>query len=371
VWEIREQDLGPISTGAAILGAGGGGNPHIGHLRARECLRAGKRIRVIAPGELADDDRVAVCGAMGSPVVSYEKLPRGDEETTALRELEKFLGRRIDAVAPFEMGGGNSMAAMVVAAETGVPLVDGDGMGRAFPELQMTTYAIYGAPPSPSAIADERGNHVIFSAVPDGRWLERLARAVTVAVGGHAGLATTPMSGEFCRRVIIPGTLTLARDIGLAVKDAVRTKTPPCDAVLSVTGGSRYLRGKVVDVERKNTSGFARGSLTLEGTGEFSGRKVRIDFQNENLVLWEDGDARATVPDLITLITTDRGEPLTTELVSYGSRADVLVLPCAELLRTDQALDVVGPRAFGLDTDPVLTAGPGLTSAPARADEPG
>ena len=27
------------------------------------------------------------------------------------------------------------------------------------------------------------------------------------------------------------------------------------------------------------------------------------------------------------LITTDRGEPLTTELVSYGSRADVLVLP--------------------------------------------
>ncbi len=223
----------------------------------------------------------------------------------------------------------------------------------------MTPYAIYGAPPCPSAIADERGNRVIFSAVTDGRWLERLARSVTVSMGGHAGVATAPMSGEFCRRVIIPSTLTLARDIGLAVDEAVRSKSQPCDAVLSVTQGLLYLRGKVVDVERKNTSGFARGSLTLEGTGAFSGRRVRIEFQNENLVLWEDGEARATVPDLITLITTDRGEPLTTELVSYGSRADVLVLPSADLLRTAQALGVVGPRAFGFDIDPVLTTGAG------------
>ncbi|HUZ24491.1 MAG TPA: DUF917 domain-containing protein [Streptosporangiaceae bacterium] len=354
MWELSEQDLGFISTGAAILGAGGGGNPHIGQLRARGCLRAAKPIRVIAPGELADDDLVAVCGAMGSPVINYEKLPRGDEEISALRELESFVGAPVDAVAPFEMGGGNSMAAMVVAAEAGIPLVDGDGMGRAFPELQMTTYMIYGAPPCPTAIADERGNRVVFAGVSDGRWLERLARSVTVSMGGHAGVATTPMSGEFCRRVIIPGTLTLARDIGRAVQEAVMSKLQPCDAVLAVTHGQRYLRGKVVDLERQNTRGFARGSITVEGTEDFSGRQIRIDFQNENLVLWENGQARATVPDLITLITADRGEPLTTELVSYGCRADVLVLPCADLLRTGQALSVVGPQAFGFDLDPVL-----------------
>jgi DUF917 family protein len=367
VWEIREQDLGPISVGAAILGSGGGGNPHIGRLRARESLRASKRIHVITPSELADDDHVVVCGAMGSPVISYEKLPGGDEEIAALRELEAFTGHKVDAVAPFEMGGGNSMAAMIVAAEAGVPLVDGDGMGRAFPELQMTTYVIYGAPPCPSAIADERGNRVIFSSVPDARWLERLARSVTVGMGGHAGVATNPMSGQFCRNVIIPGTLTLARDIGLAVEEAVSSKSDPFLGVLSVTQGLHYLRGKVIDVERRNTSGFARGSVTLEGTGAFSGRSVRIDFQNENLVLWEGEEARATVPDLITLITTDRGEPLTTELLSYGSRADILVLPCADLLRTGPALAAVGPRAFGYDLDPVLTGAPLQPAAQAKS----
>lgn len=351
MWEITEDDLLPISVGAGILGTGGGGNPYLGYLRVRECLRRGATIRVVDPDELADDGLVVVSGGMGAPVVSYEKLPQGDEETMALRALEGALGRPADAIAPFEMGGGNSMAPMVVAANAGIPLVNGDGMGRAFPELQMTTYMIYGARPCPSALADERGNRVVFTDVADAKWLERLARATTVEMGGHAGIATTPMDGSFCRQYVIPGTLELARNIGVALGEAARSKSEPCDAVTEVVGGLRYIRGKVVDVDRRTSKGFSRGSLTLEGTNPDQGRRVRIDFQNENLVLWEDDEARATVPDLITLITTERGEPLTTEVVTYGCRADVLVLPCPRLLRSERALQVVGPGAFGFDLD--------------------
>ena len=57
------------------------------------------------------------------------------------------------------------------------------------------------------------------------------------------------------------------------------------------------------------------------------------------------------VPDLITLVTTDTGEPITTELLRFGVRADVLVLPAPDLLRTPEALDVVGPHAFGIDAE--------------------
>ncbi|MGH9295977.1 MAG: DUF917 domain-containing protein, partial [Acidimicrobiales bacterium] len=324
MWEIQEDDLADIAAGAAILGAGGGGNPYIGRLRVRESLRAGSRITVVDPDELEDDILVAVCGAMGSPIVSYEKLPRGNEETSAVEELGRFLGRRFDAIAPFEMGGGNSMAAMVVAGKLGVPLVDGDGMGRAFPELQMTTYQIFGAPPCPAVLADERGNRVLFPAIEDARRLERIARAATVAMGGHVGVAMSPMSGQLCRQLIIPRTLTLARQIGAAVVAACRSGADPSNGVIAVAGGRRHLRGKVVDVERQNRQGFARGSLTLDGTGVDSDRRARIEFQNENLVLFEDGKALATVPDVITLVSTERGEPLTTELVSYGCRADVL-----------------------------------------------
>lgn len=351
MWQIEEADLKPISIGAGVLGTGGGGNPYLGFLRVRELLRNGGRIQVIDPEEIGDDDLLVVVGGMGSPMVSYEKLARGTEETAAAQALERHIGRSFDAIAPFEMGGGNSMVPMVVAATMGIPLVNGDGMGRAFPQLEMITYLIYGGAPAPAAIADERGNHVVLTDVQDAAWLERIARAVTIEMGGHTGLATSVMDGAFCKRSIIPHTLELARSIGQAVLDARTHKDDPGLAITDVAGGRRYLRGKVTDVHRETTKGFARGSMTLQGLGDDADRSIRIDFQNENLAIWEDDQATVTVPDLICVVATDTGEPITTEMIRYGTRVDVLVLPCAELLTTVEALAVVGPRAFGLPID--------------------
>ena len=258
MWEITENDLEPIAIGAGILGTGGGGNPYLGFLRARQAIRRVGRVMVIDPEEVADDHLLIVSGGMGSPVVSYEKLPQGDEEANAVRALERHLGRRFDAIAPFEMGGGNSMAPLVVSTVLDIPVVDGDGMGRAFPELQMITYLIYGGNHAPAALADERGNQVVLSEVTDAMWLEKIARAVTIEMGGHAGLAASPMDGAHCRRTIIPNTLRLAHRIGLAVLDARRTHQDPGEAIISVTGGRRYLRGKVVDLERRTTRGLRR-----------------------------------------------------------------------------------------------------------------
>ena len=351
MWEITEPDLAPIALGAAVLGTGGGGNPYLGRLRVLQVMRNGGRVRVIEPDEIADDDLLVAVGGMGSPMVSHEKLAGGDEETVAARALEGHLGRKFDAIAPFEMGGSNSMVPMVVAAAMNIPIVNGDGMGRAFPELQMITYLIYGGSPHPAAIADERGNQVIISDVPDAKWLERIARAATVEMGAHTGLASAVMDGAYCRRSIIPHTLRLASEIGHAVHRARDVKDDPSEAILGVAGGMRYLRGKVTDVHRRNAAGFARGQMTVAGIGDDAGRTIRIDFQNENLAIYEDDVPQVMVPDLITLVTTDTGEPITTELLRFGVRADVLVLPAPDLLRTPEALAVVGPHAFGIDAE--------------------
>ena len=351
MWEITEKDLNPAAIGAAILGTGGGGNPYLGRLRARAEMRAGKKIEIIDPTEIADDDLLVVAGGMGSPVVAYEKVAGGNEETDAVQALERYLGRRFTAIAPFEMGGGNSMVPLVVGARLGIPVVDGDGMGRAFPELQMITYLIYGGSPFPAALADERGNRIVVDRILDAHWLERILRSVTIDMGGHAGLATAVMDGEFCRKFIIPNTLSLAIRIGRAVLAARKLHEDPGEAIVRQTGGRRYIRGKVVDVERRATRGFAKGRLVIDGSDDDAGRRVEIDFQNENLVIREGERVPVTVPDLITLVTSDEGEPITTELVRYGLRTDVLVIPCPDLLKTPRALEVVGPRAFGYDID--------------------
>ena len=85
------------------------------------------------------------------------------------------------------------MEPVIAAAYAGLPVVDGDGMGRAFPEVQMTTFFIYGAKAAPAAIADDKGNVVVFKEVIDMFWLERFARDVSVDMGAAAGLAIAPM----------------------------------------------------------------------------------------------------------------------------------------------------------------------------------
>ncbi|MCA1669756.1 MAG: DUF917 domain-containing protein [Thermomicrobia bacterium] len=107
-----------------------------------------------------------------------------------------------------------------------------------------------------------------------------------------------------------------------------------------------------MDVERRLAAGFARGLLRVRGTGDDTGREMEIAFQNENLIAWEGSDRRrvlATVPDLITLVDEDSGDPVTTEITRYGLRVAVLGIPAPAQLKTPAALSVVGPGAFGYD----------------------
>lgn len=350
MWTVDAEALERLAIGAGILGTGGGGNPYIGKTHAKQLLLAGHTLTVVSPAEVPDDALVTSVGFMGAPVVSVERIKRGDEPIIAMRALEKHIGRRFDYVVPGEIGGSNSITPMVVGALTGLPVIDGDGMGRAFPELQQDTFSIYGIPAAPGAIADPRGHVAIFDGFADATVLERYARSVTIGMGGSAGYAFPVMSGAELKRTVIGGTITLAIRVGDAVLAARGGHRDPVDAVLSVTGGRRLFTAKIVDVERRLVGGFARGVLKLDGIAGDAGRTLTIDFQNENLIARSDqGEILAVVPDLICLVDLDTAEPITTEVVRYGLRVVVLGIPAPVELKTPEALAVIGPAAFGYD----------------------
>ncbi len=87
---------------------------------------------LIGVEELDDDARVLTIGGIGAPAVTIEKLPEGNEGLRVLECLEEFSGRKIDALISAEIGGGNALEPMLTAAAAGLPVVDGDGMGRGF-----------------------------------------------------------------------------------------------------------------------------------------------------------------------------------------------------------------------------------------------
>jgi len=345
--EVFDEDLDAIEIGAAILGTGGGGNPYIGKLRCREELKKGRKIPVIPLSELPDDAFVVSLGGIGAPVVGVEKIEEGQECLRALHALEKELDVKVDALISAEIGGANSMEPMLTAAQAGLPVVDGDGMGRAFPEMQMCTWSIYGHREAPGAMADEKGNIVVIRETPNDVWLEKIARSVVVAMGAAAGLATQPMRGNFVKRAAVPNTITQALNLGRAVLKAHATNSDPVQTVINQEKGKLLMTAKITDLQRHLKGGFAVGHISLDGFGEFHGETGRIDLQNEFLVFWHNGQVEVCTPDLIVVLDSDTGLPITTEMLRYGQRVAVLGLPAHPLMRSPEALKVVGPAAFG------------------------
>jgi DUF917 family protein len=345
--QLSEADLEALAIGAAILGTGGGGNPYLGKLRARELLRQGKRIEIVRLEDLPPDALVVSVGGIGAPVIGIEKIERGDECYLALKTLEAEVGQPIQALIAAEIGGANSVEPMIAAALAGIPVVDADGMGRAFPEVQMCTFFIYGHAPYPAALADDKGNRVVIKEVVDMYWLERFARSLTVDMGAAAGFALPPMRADFLQRYAVPGTVTQAVRLGYAVLEARLEHRNPASAICDSQNGSILFSGKILDVRRELKGGFAVGEVHLEGLDAFKKQHARIAIQNENLVFWRDGEVEVCVPDLITVLDLDTGEPITTEVLRYGQRVAIIAMPCHPLLKTPEALAVVGPAAFG------------------------
>lgn len=348
---VTQEDLEALGIGAGILGTGGGGHPRIGKLRLLSLLEDDEypdAIPVIQPDDLAPEATVASVGGMGAPTIGVEKFPEGKEEVRALSAIETASGQTVDALIPGEIGGVNSIVPLCVAAMTGLPVVDADGMGRAFPELQMDTFFIYDHPVNYAAISDENGDVVTYQNIDSAKRLEDFARSVTVEMGGRAGYAFPLMDGEFVSEFSIQRTLSLIRELGQAVLDARSDNRDPVATACDIVAGEQLFTGKVADVFRRNKAGFARGDVELtELDGDST---LTIEFQNEFLVArQDDGHVLASVPDLICIVDKDTGQPITTDALRYGQRVTVLGVPAPELLTTDAALDVVGPRAFGYE----------------------
>ena len=347
---IGLEDLRSLDIGAGILGTGGGGNPRIGRLRLRTLLEDPSypdRVEIVDPDELDPDATVTSVGGMGAPTISQEKLPNGTEDLSSLRLVEELSGETVDAIIPGEIGGANSMAPMCVAVMADVPIVDGDGMGRAFPELQMDTFFIYGSPVNYAAISDERGNQLAYRNIESAERLEMFARASTVEMGGRSGFAFPLMDGEFVSEYGIDHTVSLAVHLGEAVQTARRSGADPVGTVCDTLDGTTLFGGKIVDVYRRNREGFAVGSVELTS---FDGEEtLEIEFQNEFLVARTADEVLTTVPDLICIVDEDTAEPITTGSLRYGQRVAVIGVPAPSLLRTEAALAVIGPGAFGLD----------------------
>ena len=343
---IESGDVDALARGCAVLGTGGGGDVYAGALEAKHAIASHGPVRLVTLDDLPQQGILMPVGGIGAPTVSAEKLGSGDEVEFLQAAVEDILGKQVVGLMASEIGGGNGLYPIAAAARTRLPLVDGDAIGRAFPEVHMVSMNAAGLLPELIVLCDERRNVVALRAV-DGDWAELLARAVADVFGGSAAMADYVMPVSRAHGAIIEGSITTALRIGRAVVGAAN----PVAALIEAVDAVKLIEGKVIDVERRTAGGFVRGSVIIEGYGNDSDRLVRIEIQNENLVALEDGEVLAIVPDLITLVDSQSADAIPTETVRYGQRVAVLAFPSAPIWRTPAGMALAGPQAFGYDID--------------------
>jgi len=349
--EITLDEIESLAVGAWVLGTGGGGNPYLSLLNARALYKEGKRTQLIDSADLADDAYVAVIAGMGAPLVGIERLTDHRVFARAARLMETHTKRRFDAVMGMEIGGGNGVRPFLVAANLGIPVVDSDTMGRAYPEAQMTSVAVGDLTPYPMTVVDVRGLESVIEKVPSWKWAERVGRKIVVEYGSTASTCQPPRTGAEVKKWGIHGTTTKAIAIGHAVREAQRTHADPVAAILAVEPGKILFSGKVIDVERRVTDGYLRGVTRFDGLDDFRQSVLTVDFQNEWIVASCDGEPLAMTPDLICVLDSVSGEAVGSETIRYGQRVTVIALPPPAVFLTPKGMEHVGPRAFGYDLD--------------------
>ena len=329
-----------------MLGAGGGSDPHLRLLQALQATEDFGPVPLVDPDELPGESLIMPCGGIGTPAVSIERIGDGDEGSRLCEHLEFLTGHRVSALMAAEIGGSNGLLPVAWAARMRLPLVDADGMGRAFPGVLQTPMHLAGISPCPAVMTDERGNLIIFQAI-SGHWMERLERAAD-AFGGVASSTEFSLTAAQVRGATVRGSVSLAIRIGTASR---RVRGSPVDALIAEVGAFPLVTGRVLDVERGTTGRFARGSAVVEGLGEDAGRLIRLESQEANLLAVERGRVLASVPDLICVLDNETADAIATEQLSYGQRVTVIAIACDPAWRTEEGIMLAGPRAFGYDFD--------------------
>jgi DUF917 family protein len=346
--ELTTEAVEDIAIGAAVLGTGGGGDPYIGKLMAKDAIEEHGPVELLDPNEVPDDALVVPSAMVGAPTVIQEKLPRGTEAVETFRALERHVNEEAYATMGLEAGGLNSTIPLGVAATLDLPIIDADGIGRAFPATSMTTLSLGGIDATPMTIADERGNSLLLEAI-DNEWSERFSRTISSEMGGTATTAMYSHTGAETKEHTIHGSLSYAEEIGQTIRGLDDTDAAPVNVLADQFDGHHLFYGKITDVLRRTSEGHVDGYTTIEGLDVFSGHELTLRFQNEFLIAETGTEVLSTVPDLICVIESETGSPVTTEDLKYGYRVDVLGLPCADPWRTEAGLELGGPAFFDYD----------------------
>jgi DUF917 family protein len=303
---LSEQDVVDILVGSCIQSTRNC-DPRESIASVRQALIDGAEFRLMSADAFPDDGMVVAVQELGGggaweyvvERTSKQGLPiTGDPKRHVVELLSDYMKREFTALVRAEAAGATATA-LLLAAELGIPTLDGGITGRAVPEVQQSIPWSIGIASVPTAIVTPWGDEIIIRHAVDEYRVEDIARAIAVASGGSAVITMAPMSGKQISKGVIPGNLSEALLYGRTVREARERGDDPVEALVAIASGYKLFQGIVTRSDDRGERGFNWVEAELRGVDAFEGDVYRIYVKNENIVGWRNGEVDVVSPDYI------------------------------------------------------------------------
>ena len=315
-YEYTITDFQYIAAGAAVLASGGGGSYRDAVSVLAELANSGWSGAV----QVKDYDGATNCcvlALMGSPDAA-DNLTLADIEysiTNTINLYQAATGATLGCVIPVEIGAINSIVPLIAALLPNNSIqwvVNGDGAGRAVPELPQTTYsgsATLAA--SPCALANDASEVVAVQSATltaaTAAQIETLAGGIVSAFGSFSGIALWPSTagnGYALTGSYIAGTLAQAWALGqylLLASDPPTTADVAAQIVaLTGRGATTTLTNYYITAVTQSTTSASldAGIIRLDNTpDQADSTETHFIYNlNENLIMYS---SLGSAPDII------------------------------------------------------------------------
>lgn len=346
---LTTEDVRNLRTGAHFLTCTI--DPTAIYIYAEMIQRAmeGRSLELITVDELAPDDLVVAVGMVTQGLFIPDMPPVGDEFLGCIRAIEARLGRSVRAIYSLAAANINGIVPLMVGLQSSLPVIDSDPMGRVFPLISQTTLNIGKVAIGPIALMGVTGERAVIE-VESPQRAETLVRALVTELGGWAATATYPCSAQQLKEHGVHGSISRMIRIG-QILDADTPVERKLLMLAEFLGSTRIARARVSHIEslsRPTDLGLPAqpSSVTLED--ETTGRIIRLEIQNEILLVLVDGAVTAAVPDMVTLLNSEQGTVANIDDVQVGDVMDIVKIAAAAQWYTDAGLDLTEPKAFGI-----------------------
>ncbi len=339
----------PLALGGKILSSGGGGDTENFEKILFEILKSNGSVQLLEIKDLLDDAYYCSNGMMGisNVIDSYDFTGKNGIDT--ILRMENVEETKVSALYPYEGAGINLLYPIITAKLMNLPLINGDVMGRCFTELQMTTLEINNISISPFVLKDTMDIVHIFS----GRGTKNIEdeiRKVLSRIDNLGFFATGLEKGEILKKVLIPATITFAKEIG----DAFKYKNYN-DIILNIKNAAdQSVYGEVVELFKGKVISISEADFNKEWTrftivgNEDDKRGIySILAKDQFLSTYNNQKVSCTSPDIIAAIDLDSLKPISFQNLKKDMNIGVIGIEAPDSHKTEKALNLMGLPAFG------------------------